>query len=58
MFDPCYNLTLYNTSCLFILRNHVTDQNKSPKNSVLHEHNNIPIHVYNVIPIQVPPVIL
>ena len=31
MSDPCYNLTLNNTSCLFILRNHVTDQNKSPQ---------------------------
>jgi len=30
MSDPCYNLTLNNTSGLFILRNQ-TDQNKSPK---------------------------
>ena len=29
-----YNLTLNSTSCLFILRNHGTDQNKSPQRTV------------------------
>ena len=30
MFDPwpCYKLTLNNTSCLFILRNHITVENR------------------------------
>ena len=57
MSDPCYNLTLNNTSGLFILRNQ-TDQNKSPKEQCTKCTQYVPIHVYNVIPIQVPPVIL